>query len=692
MTARPTTLLLVEDIDPVPGRVEAILREAAPAGFAVAHSSSLADALAYLEAAPTDCVVVDLDLSHGASLAIVETIATRSPHVALVALADCEDDRIGVPTVHAGPVDVLSARALDAKALVGSIRHAILLKHLEASTDEVESIGRIGRWEVDLATRVVSWSHELYRLLGFDPDHEPGYGELTERIHPDDRASTVEAFTAALDDLTPFAIERRLCLPDGSQRWVCIRGRVEVDGDGLPNRLLGSAQDVTDHKVAAAALQHQELHDFLTGLPNRRLLVDRLEQALNRLARVPLIVGVINFDVDRFKVVNDDLGYAAGDRLLRDVAVRLQALIRPADTLARADGDEFVVLCEGLADEAEAVAIADRICAAMTEPFRLENGELVISVSAGIALATQAVDAGTLLADADAALDRAKRAGRGRSAMFAETMRPTGVGRLDTETALRHAISDGDLRVHYQPVVNLLDGQVLGHEALVRWAHPARGLLGPDEFISVAEESGLIVPLGAWVLREACMQAKRFQRRDPRWPHLTMSVNLSGAQLNQAGLIDLISSALRDAELSPQDLQLEMTESVLMDDAPRTITVLQSLHELGVQLSVDDFGTGYSSLAYLRRFPVDVLKIDRTFVGGLGKDLEDSAIVAAVVNLADTLGFTTVAEGVETELQRECLIDLGCSRAQGYLFSRPAAADDAEIALDRATSAVSSRP
>ena len=270
-------------------------------------------------------------------------------------------------------------------------------------------------------------------------------------------------------------------------------------------------------------------------------------------------------------------------------------------------------------------------------------------------------------------------------------MRPTGVGRLDTETSLRQSIVNGDLRVHYQPIVSLVDGQILGHEALVRWAHPARGLLGPDEFITIAEESGLIVPLGAWVVREACMQAKRFQSRDPRWPRLMMSVNLSGAQLGQADLVDLIASALEVSELNPEDLQLEMTESVLMDDAPTTITVLEALKALGVRLSIDDFGTGYSSLAYLRRFPVDVLKIDRTFVGGLGKDLEDSAIVAAVVNLADTLGFTTIAEGVETELQRDCLIGLGCSRAQGYLFARPVAAPEAEIALDHATGAVTAR-
>ncbi len=475
-------------------------------------------------------------------------------------------------------------------------------------------------------------------------------------------------------------------------RWIRARGRVELGADGRPERLLGTAQDITAQKAAADALIHQGLHDALTGLPNRRLLVDRIDQALVRLTRAPAMVGLIHLDIDRFKVVNDSLGHSVGDQLLVATAERLRELIRPEDTLARIEGDEFVVLCEGLSDQAEAVLIADRICAAMTEPFAWSGGDLVLSVSAGIALTlSPTTDAGALLGEADAAMYRAKASGRARSAVFSETMRPTGVGRLDTETSLRQSIVNGDLRVHYQPIVSLTDGQVLGHEALVRWAHPARGMLGPDEFITVAEESGLIVPLGAWVLREACKQAKRFQTRDPRWPRLMMSVNLSGAQLLQPDLLELVASALHDADLSPEDLQLEMTESVLMDDAPSTINVLRSLKDLGVRLSIDDFGTGYSSLAYLRRFPVDVLKIDRTFVGGLGKDLEDSAIVAAVVSLADTLGFATIAEGVETELQRDCLVGLGCSRAQGYLFARPVAAADAELALDRVAGAVAAR-
>ena len=263
-------------------------------------------------------------------------------------------------------------------------------------------------------------------------------------------------------------------------------------------------------------------------------------------------------------------------------------------------------------------------------------------------------------------------------------MRSRAIGRLDTEVSLRQSIMNGDLRLHYQPIVSLDDGRILGHEALVRWDHPTRGLLGPDQFINVAEETGLIVPLGAWVLQEACRQARRFQIRDPKWSRLTMSVNLSGRQLGQPDLIELIASALDDADLRPEHLQLEMTESILMDDAAATIGILRRLKGLGVRLDVDDFGTGYSSLAYLKRFPVDVLKIDHSFVRDLGKDPEDSAIVAAVVSLADAMGFNVIAEGVETDLQRDCLVGLGCTRAQGYLFAHPVEAAEAETALDHA--------
>jgi diguanylate cyclase (GGDEF)-like protein len=494
---------------------------------------------------------------------------------------------------------------------------------------------------------------------------------LTDRDDDELGVATIEA--GASDYLSKSVLDGKLLVR-------CIRHAV------LRKRFESSLADAREEKeLAKEALVHQALHDPLTGLPNRLLFLDRLSRALDASSRPPSNVCVIYVDIDRFKVINDSLGYPVGDQLLRVVATRLTGLVRTGDTLARVGSDEFAVLCAGVSGEVEAVGVADEVCAAMTEPVAWEGGELVISVSVGIAVAApESISPDSLLTDAEAAMRRAKSEGRARSAVFAETMRSRAIGRLDTEVLLRRSIMNGDLRLHYQPIVHLVDGQVLGHEALVRWDHPTRGLLGPDQFINVAEETGLIIPLGTWVLQEACRQAKRFQVRDPRWSQLTMSVNLSGRQLGQPDLIELIASALDDADLRPEHLQLEMTEGILMDDAAATIGILEMLKGLGVRLDVDDFGTGYSSLAYLKRFPVDVLKIDHSFVHDLGKDPEDAAIIAAVVGLADALGFSVIAEGVETALQRDCLFGLGCTSAQGYLFAHPVDASAAEMALDHA--------
>jgi diguanylate cyclase (GGDEF)-like protein/PAS domain S-box-containing protein len=419
---------------------------------------------------------VNIDLVGAGSLEIFDTLAAGSSSVAFVGLTDRDDEQLGVTTMRAGPVDVLSTSALDGKLLVGAIRHAITLRRLETSLDEMQSFAHVGSWEVDLQTGTVTWSHELYRLLGFGLDQAVGYTQIIDRVHRDDREATVASIETAIGAHSPFIVEHRVSLPDGSERWVAAQGRAEYSADGRPERLIGMAQDITERKAAAAAVLHQELHDPLTGLPNRRLLVDRLEQALARLSRVPSMVGVIYLDIDRFKVINDNLGYAAGDQLLLATAARVRDLIRPEDTLARMDGDEFVVLCEGLSDQAEGTVVADRICAAMTEPLAWKGGELVISVSAGIALAiSPSVEAGILLGDADAAMYRAKAAGRARSALFAETMRPTGVGRLDTETSLRQSIINGDLRVHYQPVVSLVNARRVGPAGGVQ-----AGEAGPD--------------------------------------------------------------------------------------------------------------------------------------------------------------------------------------------------------------------
>jgi len=389
---------------------------------------------------------------------------------------------------------------------------------------------------------------------------------------------------------------------------------------------------------------------------------------------------VLFLDIDRLKWVNDSLGHAAGDQLLVDVAGRLQGVLRPGDTVARFGGDEFVVLCDDLSHPGEAVYVAERLREALATPFHLGGREICLTASIGIALASTSTHdtPDALLRDADAAMYRAKERGRDRVELFDDHMRSRAMARLETESTLRRAIDQGQLRVHYQPVIELATGRATGLEALVRWQHPERGLVPPSEFISVAEETGLIVGLGAFVLTEACTQVARWNGRCPDRPPLTVSVNLSAHQLHTRGLRELVAEVLQQTRLQPELLCLEITETALVEDADISRAALDSLKDLGVTLAVDDFGTGYSSLLYLRRFAVDVLKIDRSFVVGLGTSAEDTAIVSGVVGLAQALGLQAVAEGVETPEQVVLLKGLGCALAQGYHWSEPLTARQTE--------------
>jgi diguanylate cyclase (GGDEF)-like protein/PAS domain S-box-containing protein len=481
----------------------------------------------------------------------------------------------------------------------------------------------------------------------------------------------------ALDGEEVRDVEIVAVRPDGERRVLVNNGQAIVDAHGHRFGAVVVMRDATASKQAEAALTHQALHDPLTALPNRILLLDRMGQALSRIGRRPGSVATLFLDLDRFKVVNDSLGHDLGDELLVAIAGRLRSVVRPSDTVARLGGDEFVVLCEDVAGASGAIAVSDRIQEAVTTPCRLgsQDTEVVMSSSVGIVIANDDhIRPGDLLRDADTAMYAAKRRGRARHEVFDEAFRAQAVGRLEVENELRRAMDRDQLRVHYQPIVDLSSGRIAGVEALVRYEDPVRGLVGPDEFLDVAEESGLIVALGAWVLREACRQLRQWQdgAGDDR---LQVSVNLSARQLTRASLVDVLEETLAQQDLPPGTLALELTESALMEAALSNPTILQRLKDAGARLGVDDFGTGYSSLTYLRRFPVDFIKIDRTFMRGLGSDPGDTAIVKAVIGLGKALGLLTIAEGVETSRHLELLRELGCDLAQGYYFSRPVPAE-----------------
>ncbi|MFL5841447.1 MAG: putative bifunctional diguanylate cyclase/phosphodiesterase [Thermoleophilaceae bacterium] len=450
------------------------------------------------------------------------------------------------------------------------------------------------------------------------------------------------------------------------RQWSLEIGPYCPDGVNV-NGVFCVARNVTGRKEAERQLAHQALHDSLTGLANRVLFMDRLEQALGRLERNKSPLALLFVDLDHFKVVNDSLGHAAGDEVLVQAADRLRKALRPIDTVARFGGDEFVILCEDAAGRAEAEEIAHRVGDALARPFKVGEQEVVMTASTGIVLASGPhTDAGALLRDADTAMYRAKERGRANSQFFESSMRMRAVQRLELETSLRRAIDSDELRVLYQPQVRLIDDVTVACEALVRWQHPERGLIDPGDFIPVAEESGLIVPLGEWVLRRVCEDKAGWERPLP------VSVNVSPRQLASAGFVDNVRAVLDETGVDPQTLCFEVTESALFADADTALLRLSELRRLGVRLAIDDFGIGFSSLWHLRQLPdVDLLKIDRAFITELGRNRKDSAIVGAVIVLAGSLGMEIVAEGIETEQQAEELRTMGADYGQGYLFGRP---------------------
>ncbi len=494
-------------------------------------------------------------------------------------------------------------------------------------------------------------------------------------VHPDDRDYIGTVQRAFRGDRLPF--ERRFLRSDGTYVWGLVNLALVRNDDGSPAYAFVQVQDITERKNAEKTLEHMALHDPLTGLPNRLLLQDRLEGTVARASHYKRRVAVIFGDIDRFKLVNDSLGHASGDQLLVELAGRLQTLAHVGDTVGRFGGDEFVMICEDVGSSESATAISRRMGAAFDRPFHVADRDIYLTVSSGVVLPGPK-DTDTCFRDGDIAMYRAKELGRGRVELFNKEMLSSAARLLDLESALRLAVENGDLRLAYQPIVDLRTGSAIAVEALCRWRHPDRGEVSPAEFIPVAEQSGLIRPIGRFVIDEAIRQIGLWRDKLPGAADLWVSINLSSAQLSY-DLVALCEQLIaRDAE--DGSFGFEITESVLMSDVTTAIDVLQKLRQLGIPVSIDDFGTGYSSLEYLKVLPVHALKIDQSFVAGLGRlhDPDDPSIVQAVIALARALSMGSCAEGVETEEQRQALVALGCETAQGYLWSPPLAPQDFE--------------
>ncbi|WP_306598210.1 bifunctional diguanylate cyclase/phosphodiesterase [Geothrix sp. 21YS21S-2] len=470
----------------------------------------------------------------------------------------------------------------------------------------------------------------------------------------------------------------------GDWAWLSVTAQPRCNADGVLVEVICTLEDVTQQKTTEVELTLQHLRDSLTSLPNRALFMERLSRAIIRSDRRKFFSAVLFLDLDRFKVVNDSLSHEAGDKLLIQVASRLRGCLRPEDTVARLGGDEFVVLFEDITSINDGLTVADRISHGLNAPFNIFGQEVFTTCSMGIAISSSSETLpAELLRDAEVAMYRAKAKGEGSIEIFDPSMNAKALARFQMEGELRRALERGEFILHYQPVVGLGTGRIEGFEALVRWIHPERGLVPPLEFISLAEETGLIVPLGKWVLEEACRQAGAWSRAFPADPPRLMNVNISARQFQHKDLIPTVLEALRAADMAPGTLKLEITESIMMRDPLASLEAMKTFKSLDIHLVIDDFGTGYSSLSYLKRFPVDTLKVDKSFVDGLGKDPESTAIVAAIISLARSLGMRVTAEGIETVEQMMHLQQLSCDQGQGYHFSRPLAQDKAEELLAR---------
>jgi diguanylate cyclase (GGDEF)-like protein/PAS domain S-box-containing protein len=531
-----------------------------------------------------------------------------------------------------------------------------------------------GLWEWDLETNEMHFCERWKAMLGYNDD-EVGSNpeEWFNRVHPDDiERVQSEMMSHMLGSSPQFQSEHRVRREDGTYRWMLSRGLAVMDANRLVYRMTGSCTDVTEQKQAEKELLHSAFHDALTNLPNRAFFMDRLKHALGEVKKGDgYSFGVLFLDLDRFKVVNDSLGHQIGDQLLVATARRLESCLRPGDIVARLGGDEFAIILDHVKHVSDATQAAERIRERLAMPFNLSGHEVFISASIGIALnQTGSDEPDEILRNADTAMYRAKDQGRGCFELFEKSMHVRNAALSQLETGLRRALARDEFRVHYQPIISLETWRINGFEALLRWEHPEHGYISPLKFIPVAEESGLIIQIGQWVLREACQQLRAWQEQFPSDPPLSISVNLSGKQFSQPDLIQCISQTLQETGLDANSLKIEITESAIIENIDDAAMMLKQIKALGVRLSLDDFGTGYSSLSYLHRFPIDTLKIDRSFVSRINLP-KNAEIVKTILTLAGNLGMDVVAEGVETREQVLQLTGLNCEYVQGYLLSKP---------------------
>ncbi len=685
-------VLVVEDNLPFGELVAGTLREE---GYRCHTASSGAAALAWLASHPASLLLLDYTLPDMTGEAFIAAMHAQGCRIPFVVVTGRDDSNLAVQMIKQGASDfiVKDTALLDRLPVVVSrtLEEAAVKQRLQLAEDALQQsklrlsraqrIARIGSWEWNLQTNELYFSPELFSILGYDVATAPqaSLEWLYRQINPSDIPVVRKALGATIESGRSLDMTYRIATCNGNEIVVASQAELEYDHDGRAVLLVGTLLDVTDRTRAEQEIHHLANYDSLTGLPNRNLLHDRLQQAIVQSARMQGSVGVLFLDLDRFKGVNESLGHKAGDQLLRTVAERLRVCVRESDTLARVGGDEFVIILSIVADEDGVSSAASKILAIISEPFVIEEQELYLTTSIGVAVyPTDGADVQTLLKHADLAMYQAKDMDRNNFQFFSSDLNVKVMERMVLESSLRRALERDEFELFYQAQVDVVERTIIGFEALLRWRHPELGMISPEKFIPLAEETGLILSIGEWVLRTACRQAKAWQNAG--LPPVRMAVNLSGKQF-RTKLDQVVASILLETGLGASWLELELTESILMRNAAENQQLLQALSGMGCSLSIDDFGTGYSSLAYLKNFPLGRLKIDRSFVRDIITNPDDRAIAKIIIDMAHTLKMEVTAEGVEDNDQLELLKSYGCREIQGFLFSKPLAASAAEALL-----------
>lgn len=683
--SEPLSVLLVEDDEDDYVLTKEMLAETDRARFELDWCRDFDQALAAIREQRHDVYLIDYRLGQRTGLELVRAAFASRPLAPVLMLTGETAYEIDLEATALGVTDYLVKHELTSTTLERSIRYAVsnaTTLHALSESEERYALAlhaaSDGIWDWDLAGDRIYFSPRWHAILGRSeqPDDADPVGWFN-LVHGDDVVRLRAAIDAHLDGRSShLEVEHRMRHADGSWRWVLTRGLAIRGPDGRVTRMAGSLSDITERRAAERQLQHDALHDALTGLPNRALFMDRVEHALHRVAREPrLSCAVLFLDVDRFKLINDSFSHAVGDRLLIALGQRMSGVLRPSDTVARFGGDEFTLLLDGVSDQGQAMTVAARLQAALARPFTLDGHQLSVAATIGVAVNTAGTSAADLVRNADIAMYEARRRGSEEAVLFDESMHRRVVDRLAHEHDLRRAVEEGLLEVHYQPIVDLTTRAIRGLEALARWpgGWPP---VSPVEFIAIAEETGMIGTLGLHVMRTALSALAGWQHAGQLSGDSRISVNVSGRQLSDQAFPQHVRAAVVEAGLPGDALRLEVTESSLMQDCERTRSIIAEVCATGAGLHLDDFGTGYSSLTALRQFPVDALKIDRSFVSSLDAgDGGSEAIVRSTVALGHSLGLRVIAEGVETPEQVDRLRELRCDYGQGFLFSKPVSAE-----------------